>query len=134
MPLRPEPVRRALQHMSRLLEENPEHPLTLAELSASACVTEKHLCRLFAGTLGSSPLKTFTLLKLQGAKQLLSRTNLSIKEISERCGFSSQYYFSRCFSKAYGVPPSALRAVRGQDTPALPDDPLPHDLIPRTYW
>jgi transcriptional regulator GlxA family with amidase domain len=97
-------------------------------------VTEKHLCRLFTKTLGHAPLKTFTLLKLQGARQLLTRTNLSVTEIAERCGFNSPFYFSRCFSKTFGVPPSALRTTPEQELPALPDHPLPPDLIPRTYW
>lgn len=36
-------------------------------------------------------------------------TSLSIKEISNNLGFCDQYYFSRCFTKKYGLPPQKYR-------------------------
>ena len=38
--------------------------------------------------------------------ELLSEQTLSISEISERCGFSSIYHFSKAFKKIIGVSPS----------------------------
>ena len=35
--------------------------------------------------------------------------NLSIKEISDTLGFCDQFYFSRCFSKKYGISPLKYR-------------------------
>ncbi len=131
---RPEPVRRALMLMRKLAEENPAHPLTLAETAAEAHVTEKHLCRLFLRSLGHSPLQTFTLLKLQAARPLLIRTNLSIKEIAERCGFENQFYFSRRFSQAYGCSPSAFRTQLNSGKTVPVTTILPVDLMPRKCW
>ena len=41
--------------------------------------------------------------QLENAKKLLSDTDLSISEVSARCGFSDYNYFSRVFKKKYGV-------------------------------
>ena len=36
-------------------------------------------------------------------------TELSIREISEKTGFSNQYYFSACFKKITGMAPTGFR-------------------------
>jgi AraC-like DNA-binding protein len=131
---RPEPVCRALLMMKTLVEENPMRPLALSEVAAQAHVTEKHLCRLFARSLGCSPMQTFTLLKLQTARPLLMRTNLSIKEIAERCGFEDSLYFSRRFSQTYGYSPTALRAQLRSGKMVPGKNVLPVDLMPRIRW
>lgn len=131
---RPEPVRKALLLMLQLAEEFPLEPLTLSKLAGQAHVTEKHLCRLFERSLGCSPMQTFALLKLQSARPLLMRTNLSIKEIAERCGFENPLYFSRRFSQVYGCPPTEFRTRlrRGEKVPLK--NQLPVDLMPRLRW
>jgi AraC-like DNA-binding protein len=131
---RPEPVRKALLLMLGLAEESPLEPLTLSKLAGQAHVTEKHLCRLFERSLGCSPMQTFALLKLQSTRPLLMRTNLSIKEIAERCGFENPLYFSRRFSQVYGCPPTEFRTRlrRGEKVPLK--NPLPVDLMPRLRW
>jgi AraC-like DNA-binding protein len=131
---RPEPVRRALMLMRKLAEENPAYPLTLAEAAAQAHVTEKHLCRLFSSSLGYSPMQTFTLLKLQATRPLLTRTNLSVKEIAERCGFENPLYFSRLFSQTYGCPPSSFREQLRHGKMVPPRNILPVDLMSRAQW
>ena len=40
--------------------------------------------------------------QLDEAKRLLSETNLSIAEISSKCGFTDYNYFSRVFKKKFG--------------------------------
>lgn len=131
---RPEPVRRALMLMRRVVEEDPLRPLTLADVAKEAHVTEKHVCRLFSRSLGHSPMQTLALMKLQTARPLLVRTNLTVKEIAERCGFENQLYFSRRFSQVHGCSPSAYREqLRNGGMVAL-KNPLPADVIPRIRW
>lgn len=47
--------------------------------------------------------------KLDKAKQLLKDSELTIKEISDQMGFSSEYYFSQSFKKQEGYPPKIFR-------------------------
>jgi len=131
---RPEPVRRTLMLMRHLVEEHPGWRLTLCDAAASAHVTEKHLCRLFSEHIGYSPIKTFSLLKLHTARPLLAHTNLTIKEIAERCGFENPLYFSRCFSKAFGCSPQAYREMLRIGKAPLAGYPLPVDVMPRIRW
>lgn len=130
---RPEPVRRALMHIRRLAEEDPHHPLTLTELADQANITEKHLCRLFAKWVGHSPIQTYSLVKLEASLPLLTRTNLSIKEVAQRCGFENPLYFSRLFSRHFNDSPRGFRAQLQKGT-VPPRKILPTDLTPRIRW
>jgi len=130
---RPEPIRRALNRMKLNIEEIPVLPLTLAELAREASVTEKHLCRLFTRNMGYTPMRTYSLLRLQYGITLLTRSNLSIKEIAERCGYEDPLYFSRAFSKTYKISPSQMRKDLREGHPP-PATMLPADITPRLYW
>jgi AraC-like DNA-binding protein len=79
-------------------------------------------------------MQTFTLLKLQAARPLLMRTNLTIKEISERCGFENPLYFSRRFSQTYGCSPSDFREQLRSGKMVPGKNLLPVDLMTRIRW
>ncbi|MCO6480825.1 MAG: helix-turn-helix domain-containing protein, partial [Phaeodactylibacter sp.] len=48
-------------------------------------------------------------LRLAQAKELLLTTNMNVSEVAYEVGFKDPKYFSRVFSKAYGMPPSELK-------------------------
>lgn len=54
---------------------------------------------------------------MQLARTLLLNSAQMIGVIAERCGFTDQAYFSRCFRKAHGVAPGQFR--RRQQTDSL---------------
>ena len=83
-------------------------------------VSEQHLCRLFKRSLGESPLHCAQLLRLEQAGSLLDRTDLSVAEIAERLGYSSQFHFSRSFKQAYGLSPTAYRAAFREGSASRP--------------
>lgn len=130
---RPEPAARALKWMREILDGDPGRPVTLAELAKAGGVSAKHLCRVFAASIGHSPMETLRLLRLQLASALLARSNLSVGDIARRCGFDDPLYFSRCFSAAYGMSPRAMRERMQKGIPP-PASPLPADLMPRLHW
>ena len=47
--------------------------------------------------------------RMELAKELLLSTDLSVSEISEKCGFSSASYFSECFMKNEHITPLNYR-------------------------
>jgi AraC-like DNA-binding protein len=132
-PTRSQPVQLALQWMRQTIDDEPERRLKLAEIAEAGGVSVAHLSRLFREELNTPPMQALRLLRLQLALALLSRTNLTIKEIASRCGFKDQLHLSRRFRETFGDPPSVLRQRMKQGEPP-PKSPLPIDVTPRLRW
>jgi AraC-like DNA-binding protein len=130
---RPPQVNLAINRMREAIDTDPHRRLALGELARTSGVSEKHLCRLFRQSLGCSPVQTHRLLCMQLALSLVARSNLSVKEIADRCGFEDPGYFSRKFTQVFGRSPLASRKHlrAGGRTPG---SPLPVDLTPRLFW
>lgn len=63
----------------------------------------------FKRTFGCAPREMMERLRIQHAKSLLLESKLSIKEISDRCGYERQHEFTRAFHRHAGVAPSTWR-------------------------
>lgn len=83
--------------------------LSLEEICKNFYISESQLRRNIYKRTGLSPNEYITTLRINKAKNELSNTDKSIKIISSECGFTSQYYFSRVFSKTVGISPSRYR-------------------------
>jgi AraC-like DNA-binding protein len=117
----PDPVERAMASLYETLEADPASEIALDDLADAACVTPEHLCRLFKKSIGSSPMECVRLARLDRAAVLLARSNFSVGQIAEMCGFASQFHFARRFKQAFGKSPTAVRArVRDGAVPPLP--------------
>lgn len=117
----PDPVEAAWTHLHARLEQDPAAVIDLPELADRACVTPEHLCRLFRKSTGRSPVQTVMLARLDRAAVLLARSNYSVAQIADICGFASQFHFSRRFRAAFGRSPMQLRqALRRGETPPTP--------------
>jgi AraC family transcriptional regulator of adaptative response / DNA-3-methyladenine glycosylase II len=79
------------------------------QLAQRLGVGSRHLSRLFAEHLDASPLQVALSLRVRRAKRLLDDTDLPIRLISERAGFSSARRLNAAFTRLYGRPPSAIR-------------------------
>ena len=73
-------------------------------------VSYSNFRKLFKEFTGISPSLYQQDLKLQRAKELLSTTNLSIKEIAYRLNFESPDYFSSKFKIKTNLKPSEYRS------------------------
>jgi AraC-like DNA-binding protein/mannose-6-phosphate isomerase-like protein (cupin superfamily) len=74
-----------------------------------AGVSPAHLSRTLRAAYGMTPTDFVTDLRLEHAASLLAATSAPIAEIATRCGFSSQSYFTRCFTAAHAVSPRTFR-------------------------
>ncbi|MBS6644735.1 MAG: response regulator [Clostridiaceae bacterium] len=94
---------------------NPE--LGLNDLALSVNISNAHLSAIFKNTVGISISDAITNARIEAARLLLQNTAYSIKEISERVGYSNQYYFSACFKKKTDMTPSTYRdSVKSEKT------------------
>ncbi|HEY3329696.1 MAG TPA: helix-turn-helix transcriptional regulator [Capsulimonadaceae bacterium] len=117
----PAPVERGLDYIYKSLEADSTQAISLAEIAHAAHVTPEHLCRVFQSALGHSPARTVRLARLDRAATLIARSNYSIGEIAELCGFANPFHFSRCFRAAFGKSPTEIRAqIVAGDLPPLP--------------
>lgn len=82
----------------------------VAALAKECGLSHAQFIRLFREGFGQTPSEYLFSLRLQRAMEMLSQTELSVKRISELCGFENQYYFSNFFKRRVGCAPSVYRA------------------------
>ena len=87
---------------------NFKKKLTLADVAAEVNLTPNYLGEIFMKRMGVSFNQYLMQTRLNYAKSLLARGGMSIQEVAFDAGFGSQTYFSDCFKRAFGYPPSAL--------------------------
>lgn len=90
------------------------HP-RVSEMADACFMSESYFRKVFASIMGESPKSYITRVQIQKAADLLATTELNLAEISEKCGFSDNSTFYRCFMKIYGVSPSEYRKKLKQD-------------------
>ena len=93
-------------------------PLPVRELAAAACVSPSYLSRVFRGEYGCGPGRALELVRLERARTILGRTNLTVTQVAGACGFPDPLYFSRRFRAVYRIAPSAYRDKGAPTVPA----------------
>ena len=83
--------------------------LTVNDLCSRFSISASQLRRNIYKATGLTPNEYILQLRLNKAKYELACTKKTIKQIAFDCGFASQYYFSRCFSKSLTISPTDYR-------------------------
>jgi AraC-like DNA-binding protein len=97
-------------HLARqYIHDGYPAPLTLAELAGVACLSPNHLLRTFRQLFGQSPFQMLTRVRLEKARELLTRTNAPVAEVCATVGFASLSSFTGLFKRTYGTPPHGYR-------------------------
>lgn len=91
------------------IEAHVQNPPSLEEMATLVSLSKEQLRTLFQTTLGLSPIRYVRHVRLQRAKDLITLTSLSIKEIAAQIGFDDQHHFSRAFRHSEGVSPLEYR-------------------------
>ena len=91
------------------IRESLEDTLTIQEIAQELGISYSSFRKLFKEHTGFAPALYQQTLKLQRAKELLSTTDESIKEIAYRLNFESPDYFSAKFKSQTGMKPSDFR-------------------------
>jgi len=87
-----------------------EGKLDLDALGDRLGISREHFVRLFGSRMRMSPMQYYTRLKIEAARAMLSSTDLSVNDISDKLGYASQFGFARAFKRLCGMPPSEYRA------------------------
>lgn len=98
-------VARVVERIMDLAEVTP----TVGELAQMAALSERHLLRIFREAKGTSLADFIRQTRLERAKQLLTATDLPLKVVAYRLGFSSHASFTTAFTRDMRVSPCEYR-------------------------
>ena len=103
------PVRRMLDYIN--LHETDA--IRIEQLAAVCEKSPSQAERLFRKELGIPPYRYILNRKIELAKELLSETAMSVRDIAGYLSFEDEFYFSGLFRRKVGVPPSVYRKLGG---------------------
>lgn len=83
--------------------------LSLVSISNEIAVSPNYLSALIKKYTDSTFIELLTKKRIEIAKELILFSSMKIREISEKCGYSDQHYFSYCFKKYTGESPIMCR-------------------------
>jgi AraC-like DNA-binding protein len=95
--------------IKKYINQNFTSKITLEALSNRFFYSKTTIMNTFKVSYGMSVNQYLQEIRLNHALQLLEQADYSIHDISEKCGFLDQNYFSKVFSKKYGVTPSSYQ-------------------------
>lgn len=107
----------ALQKILLYISKNYMNPITLTSLADTFEVSTSYITKSFRTFLGKGTVDYINDLRLVVACEYLISSNLSIGDISDRIGFSNQYYFDRLFKRKYGITPKDFRKANYNEEP-----------------
>jgi AraC-like DNA-binding protein len=85
--------------------------LTLQDMAAISQLSAYHFSRVFSHVTGVSPCRFLAALRVEEAKRLLLRTQLSATEVCFEVGYNSLGTFTTNFTQLVGISPSRLRRL-----------------------
>ncbi|MGW6455381.1 helix-turn-helix transcriptional regulator [Streptomyces sp. NPDC055078] len=109
-------LRRARDTMDR----EYTRPLDVPALAAVALMSPGHFSRSFRAAFGETPYNYLMTRRIERAKALLRRGDLSVTDVCFEVGCTSLGSFSSRFTKLVGETPSAYRARRHEEGAAIP--------------
>lgn len=100
-------MRKAIQ----LLRERAGEPFSMAEVSSEVGLSPVQFTRRFRAAQGVTPIEFLTRLRLEMARKFLIDSDNTLDEVARYCGWSSGYYLSSVFKKAFGMAPGKFRRI-----------------------
>lgn len=102
-----------LAHLRRardLMDREYARPLDVAALARAALMSPAHFSRRFRAAYGETPYAYLMTRRIERAKALLRRGDLSVTEVCLEVGCTSLGSFSARFTELVGETPTAYRA------------------------
>lgn len=108
----PSPSDRAvLKDMADFIRRHYGEKITLDEIAAAGKVSRSKCSSIFKTYMGSSPMDYVNEYRLSVSRTLLEYQDTPIADIAYACGFSSQSYFAKLFSRSFHMTPRDFRAA-----------------------
>lgn len=115
-------VERALSWYVEHLARNP----SVKEVADAVHISTSHLRRLFWQMRRTSPKAAFQRVRLDKAKELMSRTAHKLEDVARACGYANASHFCREYKRVHHFTPTHWR----KRLIASFDHPLPPGVVP----
>lgn len=94
------------------LHQQPGRDWTVEQLAEQCNTSRSVFAERFQLTIGMSPLRYVTEVRMRLASQWLTLERVPIEEVAQRLGYTSQAAFSRAFKRVTGTTPGLSRRLR----------------------
>ena len=91
------------------IRQHFKRDLSLEDVAEAAGISPYYFSKLFKEETGVNYIEYLTGIRIENAKELLSNTKLSIKQVCVESGYINPNYFSRIFKKWTGITPTEFR-------------------------
>ncbi len=95
--------------MIKYIHEHYGRSLSLPKLSHKFHLSEHYLCHIFREVTGCTIIQYINVVRINEARRLLLETNIKIRDIVTKIGFSNHVHFCRVFKKEVGTSPTQFR-------------------------
>ena len=93
-----------------MIEERYSDPsLSVSTIASALYLNPNYFSILYKRETGKTPKSVILDVRMRNAEKMLRFTDLSVKEIAAKVGFSDDLHFRRSFDARYGMTPSAYR-------------------------
>lgn len=93
------------------IQENFRRKITVDQISEQVGINKAYLQRQYKKYTGQTILESINTLRVQKATELLSNTNLPVRQIALQAGFKNKNQLNYEFKKIVGSPPSSYRSA-----------------------
>lgn len=101
--------RGTLRRVTDFVNDNLSTDLGLSEMAGVANLSRYHFSRQFKRSTGLSPHQYVIQRRVKRARELLSKTDLSVGDVASAVGFTHQSHLAHHVRRHFGVPPTSLR-------------------------
>lgn len=107
----------ANQHLRRVLEAvhaDPASPWSVPEMARLAGMSRAAFAAHFTATVGQSPARYLTSLRMRRAEDALMRTDAPLARIAAEAGYRNEYAFATAFRRLHGIAPGRWRRTAAE--------------------
>lgn len=99
----------------KIIDYNFCSDISIEQIAKHSSFHPAYFSRIFTETVGMPPKQYILEKRIERAKELLSKTDASVLEISNSVGYEDQFYFSRIFKKHTSLSPAKYRKLNQKE-------------------
>lgn len=100
-----------MQKARQFILEHIHEKITVQQLAAAVHMSASHFSRVFKQQTGFSPYDYVLFVRLNKAKELLQKTEMTVASIAYETGFNSESNFISFFTESEGISPGKFRKL-----------------------